>query len=197
MRVSQEREEEKYKRKGRATLFGMIMGLGFTLGCILVMLCRQTILQDIALLDVDSLYLVRDSVIAGHAYFFYLLPRRGFVFLVLALLWWYGAGGIGLKLTAFLMGAEAGIWLQACLEQYYLKGILLWIFLYIPYVFFYIAAVWLGLTICEADTDRPKRRRLLKEKPWLFAAVAVLFLIGLYLESEVHPVWLKSFLKVF
>ena len=197
MRFSKEHEEEKHHYMGGVKYLSVILGLGFTVGCILVMLCREDLLQDISLLDEDSLYLVRDSLMEGRAYFFYLLPRRTFVFGLLAIMWWYGIGKVALKLTGFFMGVKAGIWLQACLEQYYLKGILLWIFLYIPYIFFYLAAVLCGLTLCENRGDRYERVRLLSEKPWYFIVLTALFGIGVYLESMVHPVWLKSFLKVF
>ncbi len=197
MRASESHEEGHFSRAGQMKCFRIIMGMGFVSGSILVMLCRRKLLQDISLLDVDSLYLVRDSLVEGRAYFFYLLPRRLFVFAALLLLWWYGVGSAGLKLLGFLMGMEAGIWLQACLEQYRLKGILLWVFLYVPYIFFYLGAILLGLMICEAQGDRYERVRRLREKPWLFLAATALFLLGLYLESAVHPQWLKSFLKMF
>ncbi|MCD7750871.1 MAG: hypothetical protein LUI10_03910 [Lachnospiraceae bacterium] len=197
MRYSQEHEEERYDHTGMGKRFSVIMGFGFTAGCVLVMLCGKNLLKDISLLDEDSLYLVRDSLVEGRAYLFYLLPRRVIVPGVLVLLWWYGVGNTGLKLTVFLVGLKAGIWLQACLEQYHLKGILLWIFLYIPYIFPYLAAILCGFALCEISKDRYERKRLLLEKTWLFIVVAVLFGFGLYLESMVHPVWLKSFLKVF
>ncbi|MCD7738260.1 MAG: hypothetical protein LUH58_04370 [Lachnospiraceae bacterium] len=177
--------------------FSVIMGAGFVLGCILVILCRQKLLQDISLLDVDSLYLVRDSLIEGKSYFFYLLPRRVFAFGAFVLLWWYGVGSPGLKLGGFLMGVEAGIWLQACVEQYHLKGVLLWVFLYIPYIFFYLGAILCGLMFCQTSGDMYEKRRAIRERPGFALAAIVLFLTGLYLESTVHPVWLKNFLSVF
>ncbi|MCD7805889.1 MAG: hypothetical protein LUH19_00935 [Lachnospiraceae bacterium] len=177
--------------------FSAIMGMGFAAGCVLVLLCRGKLLQDLSLLDVDSLYLVRDSLISGKAYFFYLLPRRAFVFGVFALLWWYGVGSLGLRLGGFLMGMEAGIWLQACVEQYHLKGVLLWVFLYIPYIFFYLGAILCGLAFCRTTGDIYEKRRAIRERPGFALAAAVLFLLGLYLESTVHPVWLKHFLQVF
>ncbi len=197
MRVSENREEERSDRVVRMKQFRIIMGIGFILGSILVLLCKRKFLQDISLLDVDSLYLVRDSLVEGRAYFFYLLPRRVFEFGVLVLLWWYGVGSQGLKFFGFMMGMEAGIWLQACLEQYRLKGILLWVFLYVPYIFFYLGALLLGLMICETRGDRYEKSRMIREKPWIFLAVTALFAMGLYLESTVHPQWLKSFLSVF
>ncbi|MCD8067811.1 MAG: hypothetical protein LUE87_02745 [Lachnospiraceae bacterium] len=190
-------------RFGRASVqgrrFSAIMGAGFGIGCMLVILCRQKLLQDISLLDVDSLYLVRDSLIEGKAYFFYLLPRRAFVFGAFVLLWWYGVGSLGLKLGGFLMGMEAGIWLQACVEQYHLKGVLLWVFLYIPYIFFYLGAILCGLMFCQTagDADVYEKRRAIRERPGFALAAAALFLAGLYLESAVHPAWLKNFLSVF
>ncbi|MCD8326095.1 MAG: hypothetical protein LUC90_05240 [Lachnospiraceae bacterium] len=135
MKVSEHSGAGQSRQKTERKHFHLIMGIGFVLGCILVLLCKQKLLQDISLLDVDSLYLVRDSLIDGKSYFFYLLPRRAFVFGTVVLLWWYGVGSMGIKLTGFLMGMEAGIWLQACMEQYHLKGILLWVFLYIPFLF--------------------------------------------------------------
>ncbi|MCD8326086.1 MAG: hypothetical protein LUC90_05195, partial [Lachnospiraceae bacterium] len=65
------------------------------------------------------------------------------------------------------------------------------------YIFCYLGAIWCGLMFCRTSGDMYEKRRDIKERPGFALAAAVLFLAGLYLESVVHPVWLKSFLKVF
>lgn len=173
------------------------------IGCVLVSLALFFVLgrdffKGSSFLNPDSLQEIRDSVIDGNAFFWYILPRR----LVFAgtgvFLWRKGYGRAAVYGLCAAVGGVMGGCLYACVSRYYLKGLFLWFLLYFPHMLFYAAALLCVLPFCTEKTDtKAERLRLLSHFWWALAGSVVLCGLGIYLESHVNTVLLQDFLQFF
>lgn len=171
---------------------------GFCLGFIVFWILGKDFAESNALLDIDALREVKDAAIDQQAFYAYVLHRRLFWFVLGIVFWWWR---LGKYYACFLFGAGAfsmGACMYTALHRYYLKGLFLWIFLYVPQIFCYIGALLCVIWLARIPLHTKEEKWQFLYKNILFLLIlCVLFGLGVYLESYVNTLLLQDFLTFF
>lgn len=155
-------------------------------------------LDEISLLDSGSLKQIRDIEIDKSNFFRYLCLPHLCLLLICGVLWWNHWGKMVTYTLLGLMAGSLGMCLAVSLVRYRLKGIVLWILLYFPHMFFYFLALICGIALCY-NVERGHREKLnflLQNITWLLGALFS-WLLGLYCECYIGSSLLQTYLQFF
>ena len=186
------REVTKSKR------WKLIYAAGFLLGFLLFAVLGRAFVEESALLDVNSLRGVKDAVIDKPAFLQYIFWRRILWLLAGVFVWWWGYGSLYIYGLLGTCGFVMGACLQTCFIRYSLKGVMLWIFLYVPQVIFYAGAFFCGIILCTGVCkDKAEKIRFLWQNGLTVLGLACLYAIGIYCEGHLNVVLLQNYLQFF
>lgn len=172
-----------------ATLF-----LGFGM----LFLFGGAFVEESALISVSALREIKDASIDCASFFEYISWRRIAVLALFFVLWWKNLGKWMLFVLTGWCGMTMGMSLYVCLLRYYLKGIFLWFFLYVPQILFYALALLCGLMLCSIKASgKGEKLDHTALQYLLIAALLAMVLCGMYAESYWNVALLQDFLKIF
>lgn len=182
---------------------------GFLAGILWINICRNTLFQDMELLNASSLNRLRYLDIDGGTFFLYVMRERMGVVVLMCLLAMTFLGTAAVAAYAFWMGTMAGVFLSVASIRYGLKGIVLIIVGIVPHYFLLVPACIMLMNWCyklstalyypERAVEAlygSRKQYLIRKIPQLLIIIGVV-IIGSLLESYVNPTMLSYFLKIF
>ena len=150
------------------------------------------------LFNSSSLIQVRDSVLHKELLLKYVLIRHLILLAIACALWWLQWGRKSLYLWLSLSGMKLGIAFAIAVVRYRVKGLLLWVILYMPHSIFYFLACMCGFKLCSSvmKTKEEKRYFLLRNIGWILG-VLLAWALGIYMECYVSSCMLRFYLQHF
>lgn len=178
--------------------FKVIGCIGVLLGvCICLCMGKEAVLE-LELLDVQTLMGIRDESLEGSSFLQYILAKRMLIFVLGAVLWWWGFSKIYWYGIWLGYAASIGICFYISLLRYPFSGLFLWFFLYMPHSLCYIAAL-ICAVLLAAGRIKGREEKILylwKHKVLLFGGIFC-YVVGIYCESYIHITLLQHFLQYF
>ena len=172
--------------------------LFFAVGFFCFLIFGARFMEDVTLLETSSLKRLRDVGIEPKAFLEYLCVSHAVLFFLFAFCWWYQRGKVCTLAWISFGALKLGMCLAVSLIRYQLKGIWLWVLLYLPHTFFYVLALLCGMMLCQTrlSTRTEKVRFLLQNSLWILG-ILVSWGLGLYVECYVSSDLLRNYLKHF
>lgn len=191
----------KQKESGRQLVFWLA---GFAIGVLFSYFSAGDFKELNAYMGMQSMMEIALCRVDTHRYLFYLIRRRGFIFLILL----FGAMTVmgNYILSAFLMflGVSMGTMGMFLLSHYGGKGFFLFFSLFFPQIICYVPAVYYAVRFLSVLHDKvfgdrniryPVRNKMLSPRQILFAVGVTI--TGILLECYVNPVIVKIVMKIF
>ena len=176
----------------------MIYLASFLFGFTIFLMFGKSILEDNVLLNVNALREVKDSAIDKKDFFQYIVWRRLFLLGAAAFVWWKGFGKWFICGMLGYLGMSMGISMYTCLFRYHVKGIFLWVILYIPQMLFYMAAMVCFMLLIEEHLNDKQEKIKFVWKKWIAVLGGLAaYIFGIYAESYLNVPVLQSFLEFF
>ena len=178
---------------------------GLALGIFIMFAGRGVFLEEAGLFDRETLYHMKYMTVDGNALFSYVLRKRIFGFLILAVLSTTYLGMAVCVGAAAWYGMSAGAFFAALLIRYGVRGIILALAAVFPQYLVYVPVLTALLGWCQGlyrgiyrravdfEKDRGYAWRKLGQLAGILAAGAA----GCALEAYVNPYVLLGYLKVF
>ena len=175
-------------------------------------LWKETLVTGTGFLNEEMLYQMKYAQIDVNKFFYYVLQKRTFLFVGLAILATTYLGLVTTYGACLWFGFAAGMFMAAASIRYGLKGILLLAGAFLPQYVFYVPAFWMLLNWCyqvccmmyfpaRVYSENENRYRS-KKAFWVkyglqFLTLFLVVIIGICLESYVNPIFLTKILKIF
>lgn len=199
------------RKEKRMRLSELLFAAGVFWGFALMYAGRGVLLENTGMLNEQALREMKNSMVYGDSFFWYVLQRRVGLVLLVGLLstTWLGLAA-SFCCTAWL-GTALGMLLMAAMLRYGIKGILLVLIGMLPQAVVYVPAiVWLlkwssefCMTLYYPDRlpgeagSALQRTGLLKKRVVQYAVLLGVVITGCLLESYVNPKLVSAFLKIF
>lgn len=170
----------------------------FFAGFMVFLILGKGFLDNLMLLNVNSLREIKDCSIDKAAFFQYICWRRMLVLAAGFLFWWWGFGKWFAYGVLGCAGFSMGACMYTCLLRYHFKGIFLWIFLYFPHVLFYAVVLICGM-ILSTGVFRIKAEKLkfLWQNGLWELLLLILLALGIYSEGYINVALLQNYLQFF
>lgn len=198
MLAYQRRKEKKIR------LSKLLFAAGVFFGLVLMYAGRSVLLEHTELLSENTLRQMKDTVVEGDCFFWYVLPKRVGMVLLVGILstTWLGLA-VGPCCTVWL-GTSLGMLFMASMLRYGIKGILLLLVGMLPQAAAYVPAIiWLlkwsrefCMTLYYPDR-LPRQNSTLKKRAVQYSAILGVVITGCLLESYVNPILVSGLLKIF
>ena len=179
--------------------------IGFFVGILFLNLCRESVLGEKGLFDIETLTGLKYTALDGDRVFSYVLKKRGGLLLLLTVMSTTYLGKLVCRVTVTWFGCSFGMMLAALTIRFGLKGQVLAIVWLFPHFLVYIPMAILFLIWCEDLYERIYHKKNLPtdEKLFLvwktiqFLLFAAALCFGCLLEGYVGSRLLTGYLKVF
>lgn len=172
--------------------------LFFVAGFFCFLILGARFVDDLSLLDSASLMRIRDVGVDKNDFFGYLCVSHLILFILFGFFWWYQWGKVCVYVWIAFGALKLGICLSIALIRYHLKGIVLWLILYLPHTFFYFLALFWGVMLCQNVNQKyTEKLRFLLQNIVLVMGVLISWALGIYLECYVSSDILKNYLQYF
>ena len=179
--------------------------VGLIVGILVVNMGKSIMLGDGGMFDESTLYRLKYMTVDSNALFCYVLRKRIFRFLGLAMLSTTYLGLVACMGAAFWYGLSAGAFLTTLAVRYGIKGILLALISMFPQYLVDVPVVLALLLWCEelfrgiyvrGEYNATDRGFMIKKAGKLLILLVVLT-IGCLLEGYMNPYLLMGFLNIF
>ncbi len=191
-------QAEEIRQTAKSKHWKWIYAAGLLLGFLVFAVLGKTLIMESGLLHVDSLREVKDAVIDRPAFLQYVFRRRLLWLFVGILAWWWGFGKWYIYALLGGYGFVMGACLQTAMMRYSVKGIILWLFLYLPQAMFYLGVLFCGIILCNGVyKTRAEKITILLQKWLIILCMAVLYAMGIYCEGNLNVVLLQNYLQFF
>lgn len=190
--------------------FFYIFLFGFLFGIFFMYFVRKTLIFGTGFLEEDLLYQMKYLELDENSFFVYVLKKRFSLFFFIVLFATTYVGIFAIYCALIGSGFAFGILLSGVFFRYGVKGILLILIALFPQYIFYIPAFWMLFYHCYelcAVTYFPSKvyGKVLyrNEKGFLVSKIGqilvlLLFVfIGALMESNLNPILVTNFLKIF
>ncbi len=186
-------------------LFLTIFLSGFVIGVMYITVFGKAAVHSTTLMSDYFFSKYQHMEYASEELFLYTLKARLSTF---TMLWLTGLTVLGTVVAygyLFWIGAALGITITTAAMKMGIQGIILCIVSGLPHFVLYVpVGCWILKKICEMSGSREVKvrqwngsKRLLYSYLFVWLIGALLFFIGVFLESYVNPFFLKTFLKKF
>lgn len=178
--------------------FKMVCYVSFMIGFLVFLCLGKEFVKETTLLDTEALKAIRDNTIESGAFLQYISAKRMLLFVIEAVLWWWGISKIYLYGVWICYSMSAGACLFISLLRYPFSGLFLWIFLYIPHGICYALTLLCAILLAAGKIKgREEKILYLWNHRWLLVSAISFYLLGIYCESYIHIKLLQHFLKYF
>ncbi len=188
----------------KSNLWKLVYGISFVIGFFLFAIWGKEFAEENGLLSVEALRAVKDTMLDKAAFFRYVFWRRVLWLFLFVFAWWWGYGRWYIYGLFAFSGFAMGACLQTALLRYSVKGLTLWIFLYLPYAIFYGGAFFFAMLLCKKEQqelqgvrERGKRLQFLLQNILSIAGILLMTILGIYGEACVNPGLLRNYLQYF
>lgn len=178
--------------------FKVIGCIGMLLGICICLCMGKEAIQEMELLDTETLMAIRDESIEGSSFLQYILAKRMLIFVLGAVFWWWGFSRIYWYSIWLCYSASIGMCFYISLLRYPFSGLFLWFFLYMPHALCYIAALLCAMFLAAGRMKKREEKIIYLWKHGVLLAIGIFcYVIGIYCESYIHIALLQRFLQYF